>query len=148
MKVSIRNKLESLSDRLEEINALLADPDVINDQNRFRALSQEYAQVNPVVACFENYQSTLEDIEEAENMLKDSDADMREMAEEELQTAQTRKEQLENELQILMLPCDPNDEKNIFLEIRAGTGGDEAALFAGDPILPITSTAIPRSSSE
>jgi len=132
MKASIRHKLESLSDRLEEINALLADPDVINDQNRFRALSQEYAQVNPVVACFENYQNTLNDIEEAEIMLKDSDAEMREMAEEELKTAEANKEKLENELQILMLPSDPNDEKNIFLEIRAGTGGDEAALFAGD----------------
>lgn len=132
MKASIRNKLESLSERLEEINYMLADPDVIGDQNRFRSLSQEYAQVNPVVTCFKNYQSTLEDIEEAENMLKDSDADMREMAEEELKTAQQQKEQLENELQILMLPSDPNDEKNTFLEIRAGTGGDEAAIFAGD----------------
>jgi len=132
MKASIRNKLESLSDRLEEINALLADPDVINDQNRFRALSQEYAQVNPVVACFQNYQSTLNSIEEAQNMLKDSDADMREMAEEELKAAQVNKENLENELQILMLPSDPNDDKNIFLEVRAGTGGDEAAIFAGD----------------
>lgn len=132
MKASIRNKLESLSDRLEEINALLADPDVINDQNRFRALSQEYAQVNPVVACFQNYQGTLDSIEEAQNMLKDSDADMREMAEEELKAAQANKENLENELQILMLPSDPNDDKNIFLEVRAGTGGDEAAIFAGD----------------
>ena len=132
MKASIRNKLESLSDRLEEINALLADPDVINDQNRFRSLSQEYAQVNPVVNCFQNYQSTLDDIEEAQNMLKDSDADMREMAEEELKAAEHQKEELENELQILMLPSDPNDEKNIFLEVRAGTGGDEAAIFAGD----------------
>ncbi|MEJ2140957.1 MAG: peptide chain release factor 1 [Gammaproteobacteria bacterium] len=132
MKDSIRTKLETLSDRLEEINALLADPDVINDQDRFRSLSQEYAQVNPVVGCFKNYQSVLDDIEEAQQMLKDSDADMREMAEEELKEAETRKEQLEQELQVLMLPSDPNDEKNIFLEVRAGTGGDEAAIFAGD----------------
>jgi peptide chain release factor 1 len=132
MKESIRTKLETLSDRLEEINALLADPDVISDQNRFRSLSQEYAQVNPVVGCFKNYQGTLDDIEEAQQMLKDSDADMREMAEEELKEAEARKEELEQELQILMLPSDPNDEKNIFLEVRAGTGGDEAAIFAGD----------------
>ncbi|MGD8483460.1 MAG: peptide chain release factor 1 [Thioalkalispiraceae bacterium] len=132
MKDSIRHKLEALSDRLDEINALLADPEVINDQNRFRALSQEYAQVNPVISCFQNYQATLADIEEANNMLKDSDAEMREMAEEELSQAEARKDALENELQILMLPSDPNDEKNIFLEIRAGTGGDEAAIFAGD----------------
>jgi len=132
MKTSIHNKLEALSDRLEEINALLADPEVINDQNRFRALSQEYAQVNPVVDCFQNYQSTLDNIKETQNMLKDSDADMREMAEEELKAAEKQKEDLENELQILMLPSDPNDDKNIFLEVRAGTGGDEAALFAGD----------------
>jgi peptide chain release factor 1 len=132
MKDSIRTKLEVLSDRLEEINALLADPDVINDQNQFRALSQEYAQINPIVDCFKNYRSTLDDISEAQNMLKDSDADMREMAEEELNNAEAHREELESELQILMLPSDPNDEKNIFLEVRAGTGGDEAAIFAGD----------------
>ena len=132
MKTSIRSKLESLSDRLEEINALLADPAVIGDQNRFRSLSQEYSQVNPVVACFKNYQTTLDDIEEAQRMLEDNDAEMREMAEEELKEATQRRETLEQELQLLMLPTDPNDNKNIFLEVRAGTGGDEAAIFAGD----------------
>ena len=95
MKTSIRNKLETLSDRLEEINALLADPEIINDQNRFRALSQEYAQINPVVDCFHNHQSTLDNIEETQNMLKDSDADMREMAEEELKAAEKQKEESE-----------------------------------------------------
>ena len=132
MKTSIRSKLESLSDRLEEINALLADPDVISDQNRFRSLSQEYSQVNPVVSCFKDYQTTLEDIDEAQRMLEDSDAEMREMAGEELKDATQRRESLEKELQLLMLPKDPNDDKNIFLEVRAGTGGDEAAIFAGD----------------
>lgn len=132
MKASIHSKLENLSERLEEINALLADPSIIADQNRFRSLSMEYAQINPVVTCFNDYQSTLEDIDTANKMLKDEDMEMRSMAEEELETARARQETLELELQKLLLPKDPNDNKNIFLEIRAGTGGDEAALFAGD----------------
>lgn len=132
MKPSIQAKLENLSERLEEINALMADPGVINDQNQFRALSKEYAQINPVVACFKTYQSTLEDIEEAKGMLKDDDDDMREMAKEELKAATEKREQLEQELQLLMLPVDPNEGKNVFLEIRAGAGGDEASIFAGD----------------
>jgi len=132
MKASIHNKLESLTERLEEINALLADPEVISNQNRFRSLSQEYAQVNPVVNCFRKYQTTLADIDTARQMLEEDDKEMQEMAQQELDSATARKEDLEQQLQLLMLPKDPNDEKNIFLEIRAGTGGDEAALFAGD----------------
>jgi len=132
MKASIQTKLEALADRLEEINALLADPDTINDQNRFRGLSQEYAQINPVVECFSDYRKHLEQQEEAQLMLGDDDADMREMASDELKQANESIARLENELQILMLPTDPNDDKNIFVEIRAGAGGDEAALFAGD----------------
>lgn len=132
MKASIQTKLEALADRLEEINALLADPDTIKDQNRFRNLSQEYAQINPVVHCFSQYQNTLKQLDEAKAMLEDNDADMREMAAEEIKQANETIARLEHELQILMLPADPNDNKNIFLEIRAGTGGDEAALFAGD----------------
>ncbi|TDX97754.1 peptide chain release factor 1 [Thiohalophilus thiocyanatoxydans] len=132
MKASIQSKLENLVDRLDEINALLADPDVIGDQNQFRNLSREYAQINPVVATFKQYQETLIAIDEARALLEDADGEMREMAEEELRSAEQRQAQLEDELQRLMLPRDPNDDKNIFLEIRAGTGGDEAALFAGD----------------
>ncbi len=132
MKPTIRSKLENLSERLQELSALLAEPEVINNQNRFRELSKEYAQLEPVVACFERYLSTLQDIETANEMLKDSDADVREMAREELKDAITRQEQLDLELQRLLLPTDPHDDSNIFLEIRAGTGGDEAALFAGD----------------
>ena len=111
---------------------MLADPEVISDQNRFRSLSQEYAQVNPVVSCFRQYQTTLTDIEAARQMLEEEDKEMRNMAQQELDSATARKEDLEQQLQLLMLPKDPNDEKNIFLEIRAGTGGEEAALFAGD----------------
>lgn len=132
VKPSIRSKLENLSDRLEELNALLADPDVISDQNRFRSLSKEYAQVSPVVEAFNDYRQTLEAIDSAREMLKDSDEELRALAEEELTENQQREEKLEDELQRLLLPRDPNDEKNTFLEIRAGTGGDEAALFAGD----------------
>ncbi|MHA1568953.1 MAG: peptide chain release factor 1 [Alphaproteobacteria bacterium] len=132
MKPSIHTKLQSLSERLEEINALLADPEVIGDQNRFRGLSQEYAQVNPVVNIFREYQQVLADIDSARQMLEEDDAEMREMAQQEIEEAGARKDQLEQRLQLLMLPQDPNDQRNIFLEIRAGTGGDEAALFAGD----------------
>jgi peptide chain release factor 1 len=132
MKASIQTKLENLAERLEEINALLADPDVIGDQNQFRSLSQEYAQVNPVVSTFREYQKTLASLEEAKLMLEEDDAEMRELAEEELKGDEAKIEELEQTLQKLMLPKDPNDDKNIFLEIRAGTGGDEAAIFAGD----------------
>ena len=132
MKPSIHSKLESLAERLEEINALLADSGVIANQQKFRALSQEYAQLNPVVGTFSRYRKTLDDIATAEAMLGEDDLELRAMAEDELKQSKQRREQLEIELQKLLLPTDPNDAKNIFLEIRAGTGGDEAALFAGD----------------
>jgi len=132
MKPSILGKLEHLADRLQELNALLADPGIIADQNRFRGLSQEFAQVEPVVACFDRYRATLEDIAAAEEMQRESDPEMRALGEEELKGAKSRREALELELQRLLLPTDPNDARNTFLEVRAGTGGDEAALFAGD----------------
>jgi peptide chain release factor 1 len=132
VKDSIRNKLDTLSERLEEINALLADPDTISDTNRFRELSKEYAQLNPIVASYQQYRQALDDIEAARAMLEEDDAEMREMAEEELAEAQQRSESLDGELQILLLPTDPHDESNVFLEIRAGAGGDEAAIFAGN----------------
>ncbi len=132
MKPSIQNKLENLVDRLEEISHLLSDPKVMGDQNRFRDLSKEYAQLEPVVQCFQQYQRTGEDIAAAEAMMQDDDPEMREMGEEERRTAKETQAALELGLQKLLLPTDPNDDANIFLEIRAGTGGDEAALFAGD----------------
>ncbi len=132
MKDSIRTKLEALSDRLDEINGLLADPGVIADQERFRALSREHAQLQPVVDTFHDYRNTLAALDDARQMLDEDDPEMRELARQEIAEAEARREQLEQELQILMLPKDPNDERNIYLEIRAGTGGDEAALFAGD----------------
>lgn len=132
MKSSILNKLDALTERYEEIAHLLSDPSVQSDQNQFRALSQEYAQIGPIVSEYANYLITLEDKEAANAMLKDSDADIREMAKEEFKLAQATLEQQETTLQVLMLPSDPNDGKNAFLEIRAGTGGDEAAIFSGD----------------
>jgi peptide chain release factor 1 len=130
MKPSIRSKLDRISEHFEEITALLADPEIQGDQNRFRALSQEYAQLDPVVSCFGRYLSLEEEIRGAEEML--DDPEMAELAGEELADAQNRRDQLEPELQLLLIPPDPNDERNIFLEVRAGTGGAEAALFAGD----------------
>ncbi|MDT8281681.1 MAG: peptide chain release factor 1 [Gammaproteobacteria bacterium] len=132
MKDSILNKLHTLLDRYEEISGLLSEPDVIADQNQFRSLSQEYAQLEPVVSCFQDYNSAEHDLKAAEDMLKDDDAEVREMAEEEIKAASKNIETLELELQKSLLPKDPHDESNIFLEIRAGTGGDEAAIFVGD----------------
>jgi peptide chain release factor 1 len=132
MNEKLHSKLQHLAERLEEIGRLLAEPTVIRDQPRFRALSQEYAQINPVVACYQNYQASLHDIDEASKMLGENDAEMREMAQEEIHDAQVRRDKLADDLRLLMLPTDPNDDKNIFIEIRAGTGGDEAAIFAGD----------------
>ncbi|WP_372879643.1 peptide chain release factor 1 [Spongiibacter marinus] len=132
MKASIRSKLENLLDRYEEIGALLSDADIIADQNRFRGLSQEYAEIEPVVASYARYRQVCDDLDEARLMLDEDDADMRVMAEEEIADGEQQLEALETELQTLLLPRDPNDSHNVFLEIRAGTGGDEAAIFAGD----------------
>jgi len=132
MKDSIRTKLENLIDRLQELDAFLADPDIITNQNKFRDLSKEYAEIQPIVECFQQYRKNLEAIEGAKEMLRDEDAEIRALAEEELVQAQAEDERLEKELQFLLLPKDPDDNRNTFLEVRAGTGGDEAALFAGD----------------
>ena len=132
MKASIVNKLENLRDRYEELAALLADPDIIADQDRFRSFSKEYSEIEPVAQCYQSYANLEGDLEAAQEMLNDSDAEMRAMAEEEVQEAKTRMEALEGDLQKLLIPKDPHDASNTFLEIRAGTGGDEAAIFAGD----------------
>ena len=132
MKDSLRNKLDRVADRYLEISALLSDPDVIGDQNRFRALSREYAELEPVVKCYGEWRKADDNIVAARTMLEDSDADMRAMGAEELEGATEQAETLASELQKLMLPKDPRDHCNVFLEIRAGTGGDEAAIFAGD----------------
>lgn len=132
MKESLHFKLEKLLERQQELDGLLSDPDVINNQNKYRELSQEYAEVRPIVSCFNEYRKTSEDIESAREMLKDGDKEIQELAAEELKRAEAEHNRLDNELQVLLLPKDPADNSNIFLEIRAGTGGEEAALFAGD----------------
>jgi peptide chain release factor 1 len=132
MKESLHLKLEKLLDRQEELDGLLSDPENINNQNKFRELSKEYAEVRPIVSCFNEYRQTVKDIESAKEMLKDNDKEMQELAAEELKEAEENHDRLDSELQLLLLPKDPADNSNIFLEIRAGTGGEEAALFAGD----------------
>jgi peptide chain release factor 1 len=132
MKASILTKLETLVERYEEVQHLLGDPDVIGDQDKFRALSKEYSQLEEVTKCFQAYQQAQEDLVAAEEMANEDDEEMREMAQEEIKEAKAAIERLNDELQILLLPKDPNDDRNCFLEIRAGAGGDEAGIFAGD----------------
>ena len=132
MKESIRHKLESVRDRFEELAGLLADPDVISNQNQFRDLSKEYSRVEPIVKLFSDYESIDGDMAAAREMAEDSDDEIRKMGEEELATLEERHDELELELQKALIPPDPHDESNVYLEIRAGTGGDEAAIFAGD----------------
>lgn len=132
MKPSIISKLENLCERFEELGHLLSDPQVIADQNRYRDLSCEYAELKPVVDTFTQYQAADNTRKEAMEMLGDSDADIKQMAQEELEQSKKQIELLELELQKMLLPKDPNDDRNIYLEIRAGTGGDEAAIFSGD----------------
>ena len=132
MKSNIIKKLEQIEERHGEVSALLADAETIADQARYRNLSMEYAQLTPVVTNFQALQLAQNDLSAAQELLRDPDPDMQDMATEEIEQARTRLENLELELQILLLPRDPHDNSNIFLEIRAGTGGDEAAIFAGD----------------
>jgi peptide chain release factor 1 len=129
---SIETRLTGLAERFEEIERLLTDPKVIGKQDRFRKLSQEYAEINPVVKLYGDYRAASDQLETARAMLKDEDASIREMAQEEITDAQRLIAKLEAEIQTLLLPKDPNDNRNIFLEIRAAAGGDESALFAGD----------------
>ncbi len=132
MKESVVIKLENLVERFAEVQALLGDPDTISNQEKFRALSKEFSQLEDVVAGFNAYRQAEEDLASAQEMLQEEDAEMREMAQEEIKVAKEEIDRLESELQILLLPRDPNDDHNCFLEIRAGAGGDEAAIFAGD----------------
>lgn len=132
MKESIRLKLESVEERFEEIAGLLADPDVISDQNQFRELSKEYSRIDPVVHLFQRYQVLLGEIASAEEMTRDEDPGIREMGQDELEGLFERRNEMLAELLKSLIPPDPHDDSNVFLEIRAGTGGDEAAIFAGD----------------
>ena len=127
------DKLEDLLIRFEEIMSELGEPNVANNQERFRKLMKEQSDLTPIVNAYKEYKKCKQDIEDSLMMLEEeSDADMKEMLKEELSDAKKRVEELETELKILLLPKDPNDDKNVIVEIRAGAGGDEAALFAAE----------------
>lgn len=126
----MRSRLEQISHRLIEVDALLAEPDTANDMDRFRKLSRERAEIDPVVMLFRSYEATEADMQAAMDM--SSDPELREMAEEELKLAKARLEELQEQLQVQLLPRDPDDGRSVFLEVRAGTGGDESAIFSGD----------------
>ncbi len=130
MTPEIKAKLQTASERHEEIGHLMSDPDVMSDQNKFRDLSKEYASLEDLVQTFANYKDAEQEITDAQEMM--DDPEMKEMAQESMQEAKQKLSVYEKELQILLIPKDPDDDKNIFLEVRAGTGGDEASLFAGD----------------
>ena len=132
MNQSIITKLEQLSMRLEEINALLSEQSIASDQNKFRDLSIEHSQLSPINDQYNQYLSTISDINTAKKLLTEDDQDIKEMAEEEISSGQNTLDQLELELKKLLLPKDPNDSRDIIIEIRAGTGGDEASIFSGD----------------
>ena len=132
MKPSIEKKLQYLVERYEEVGALLSDPDIINDQNRFRDLAKEYAELGPVITSFKHYQTCVNDIAYAKELLNENDAELKTLAQQELKRAEEALLKIEDELQVLLLPKDPNDDNNIFLEIRAGAGGNEASIFSGD----------------
>ncbi len=132
MKDSIFNKLENLKDRYQELEALLSDGEVLSNQERFRSLSKEFAEIEPVVKGFMQLQAVQDQLRQAREMQKDPDSDIRAMADDEVKSIEAGLEQQELELQKLLLPRDEKDSCNIFLEVRAGTGGDEAAIFSGD----------------
>ena len=132
MKETLRQRLDSFSERFEELAMLLSDPDVINNQQRFRDYSREYSELEELVAAWQQYRDVEANMQDAEQLSGDSDADMRELAEMELSEGRDRLAELDIELKRLLVPKDPDDGRGVFLEVRAGTGGDEAAIFAGD----------------
>lgn len=132
MKESIRGRLEQSRERFEEIAGLLADAEIIADQDKFRDLSREYSRLEPVMELFRRYDALGDDLAAAEEMAGDDDDDVREMGRDEVESISASRETLLTELQQSLVPPDPHDESNVYLEVRAGTGGDEAAIFAGD----------------
>ena len=132
MKETLRQRLDSFTERFEELAMLLSDPEVINNQQRFRDYSREYSELEELVAAWQRYRDIETNMHEAEQLSRDSDADMRELAELELSEGRERLAELDIELKRLLVPKDPDDGRGVFLEVRAGTGGDEAAIFAGD----------------
>lgn len=133
MKASLQEKLHKLQSRAQELSSLLSSPEVMGDQNRFRDLSKEFSELEPVVNCYKKHQAATAELADMKLMLKEEkDAELLSLAQEEVKVLEASLAVLEEELKALLLPRDPNDEKNVYLEVRAGTGGLEAALFAGD----------------
>jgi peptide chain release factor 1 len=132
MKPSIQRKLQGLVERHEELNALLSDASIIGKQNLFREYSKEYSHLEPVVQVFQRHQAFIQQQEHAKELMSDPDPEMQQLARLEMKDAEDHIQKLEAELQLLLLPRDPLDDSNIFLEIRAGAGGDEASIFSGD----------------
>ena len=125
-------KLKGVAERFAEIEKRLSDPRIVNNREEYQKLIRKHAELNKIVSVFKVYQETLQGIEDSKELLQDVDPEIKNLAREELADLNCRKDQLEDELQKLLLPKDPNDQKNVIVEIRAGTGGEEAALFAGD----------------
>lgn len=132
MKKSLELKLQQMLERFQEVGRLLSETSVIADHHRFKALSKEYAQLEPVAHCYESYLEAKDNVSSLQELLEGDDQELATMAEEELDDAQKQVEELDELLQWHLIPKDPDDERNIYLEVRAGTGGDEAAIFAGD----------------
>ncbi|MEY3429780.1 MAG: peptide chain release factor [Pseudomonadota bacterium] len=130
MKPSMQKKLAALSDRIQELNTLLSSETITNDMDHYRKITKEHSDITPIVDEYHAYKKNEDNLNEAQSML--SDPEMKEFAQEEIEQCKLKLVTIEDNLQKLLLPKDPSDEKNIFLEIRAGTGGDESALFAGD----------------
>ncbi len=132
MNPSLTRKLEGLHDRFKEVGALLAEPETTADIDRLRSLAQEHAELSKVAECFEKYNRVIASIDEAQGVLDSPDKEIHPLAHEEIEAATLQRDVLEREIKLLLIPADPADDGNAWLEIRAGTGGDEAALFAGD----------------
>lgn len=132
MKASLQQKLETLGQRYTDLGAMLSDPDIINDQNRYRDLSKEFSQLEPLVEAFNDYKKILAAVDASRECMEEDDAELVALAKEELAELEARRVTIEGELKVLLLPSDPKDDRNVVLEVRAGTGGQEAALFAGD----------------
>ncbi len=126
------DRLQQLEDRYDELSRDLADPGIVTDQQRYQKTAKQHRDMEPTIDKFREYKQVQQGIADAKLMLEETDADIRAMAEEELSTLESRLPAIEDELKVMLLPKDPNDEKNVIIEIRAGTGGDEASLFAGE----------------
>ena len=131
---SISSKLEELKNRFEEISRLLSDPEVVGNREKFTQLSKEFSELEPIVICYEQIQKITTEISDNQSLIQDESCDneLKQLAQEDIKTCESKLENLENEIRILLIPKDPNDQSNVYLEIRAGTGGDEAAIFSGN----------------